>query len=145
MHALGIRSSNKRGYNMGVLARLIQSFDELEEQLGYFIHNNSAIEPLDKNHDYLYGETGFWSKPQPHQAYMQKHVLADYLQLTALCSQVLVNVKSEHYHNFERSTAIVLSHIRQNTLLPNRTLEDVFNEIKLEMDIQRGIIAGTYQ
>lgn len=76
---------------------------------------------------------------------MQKHVLADYLQLTALCSQVLVNVKSEHYHKFERSTAVVLSHIRQNTLLPSRTLEDVFNEIKLEMDIQRGIIAGTYQ
>jgi hypothetical protein len=130
---------------MGVLARLIQSFDELEEQLGYFIHYNSAIEPLDENHDYLYGETGFWSKPQPHQAYMQKHVLADYLQLTALCSQVLVNVKSENYHKFEQSTAVVLSHIRQNTLLPNRTLKDVFNEIKLEMDIQRGIIAGTYQ
>lgn len=145
MHAPGIRSLNKRGCIMGVLARLIQSFDELEEQLGYFIHNNSAIQPLDENYDYLYGETGFWSKPQPHQAYMQKHVLADYLQLTALCSQILVNVKSEHYHKFERSTAVVLSHIRQNTLLPSRTLEDVFNEIKLEMDIQRGIIAGTYQ
>ncbi|AIQ59495.1 hypothetical protein [Paenibacillus borealis] len=130
---------------MGVLARIMHSFDEIEEQLEYFIYNNSAIEALEEPQDYQYGEAGFWSKPQPHQAHMQKHVLADYLRLTALCSQMLVNVKSGQYHNFERSTAIVLNHIRQNTLLPESTLEDVFSEIKLEMDIQRGIIAGTYQ
>lgn len=144
MHALGIRSSNKRGCIMGVLARIMQSFDEIEQQLEYFIYNNSVIEALEEPHDYQHGEAGFWSKPQPHQAHMQKHVLADYLRLTALCSQMLVNVKSEHYHKFGQSTAIVLNHIRQNTLLPNSTLEDVFNEIKQEMNIQRGIIADTY-
>ena len=103
------------------------------------------IEALEDIHDYRYGETGSWSRLQPNQAHMKKRVWADYLDLIALCNQILVNVKSEHCHKFEQSTAIVQNHIRQNTLLPYSTLEDVFNEVKRELNTQRGILAYTYQ
>lgn len=129
---------------MGVLSTIMQSYNELEEQLGYFIQNNSSIEAVEGPDTYPYGEVRVWSRLQPNQAHMQKQVLADYLSLTALCSQILVNVKSGHYPEFERSTEIVLDYIRQNTLLPEGTLQDIFNEIRREMDLQRGIMAYTY-
>ncbi len=76
---------------------------------------------------------------------MQNSILSAYLNLITFCDLILRNVKSPHIEEFAKSTELVLSYIGQNTLLFFESLEEVFADIKEELDVQRVIIAQPYQ
>ncbi|WP_438498141.1 hypothetical protein [Paenibacillus sp. IHBB 3054] len=130
---------------MGALANINQSFNKIEEQLKYFIHNNSTLEFVEMPLQYIHAGTFAWARLKPNEIHMQSLVLTDYVALITLCSLMLKNVKSSYIEEFEQSSETVLSYIGQNTLLVLESLEAVFAEIKAELDVQRFIIAQPYQ
>lgn len=146
MDALQKGLQQRRGVgHLGVLANINQSFDEIEEQLKYFVHNNSSIEFVEMPIEYVSSGTYAWVRLKQNELYMQNSILSAYLNLITLCELMLRNVKSPHIEEFAKSTELVLSYIGQNTLLFFESLEKVFADIKEELDVQRFIIAQPYQ
>jgi hypothetical protein len=130
---------------MGVLANINQSFNEIEERLRYFIHHHASIEFVEVPIEYAGRGTFGWARLKPNEQYLQSHVLSDYSKLLSVCNLILKNVNSPYIEEFEKSSELVLSYIGQNTLLFTKTLENVFADIKEELDVQRSIIAEPYQ
>lgn len=130
---------------MGVLIKINRLFNEVEEQLGFFICNNSAIENTEISGELVTKVQYTWVKLKPNEAHMQTCVLSDYQRLVGLCTLMLKNVNSKYISRFEQSSEIVLAFIRQNTLILFRSLEEVFEQIQQELNIQRSIIIQTYQ
>lgn len=130
---------------MGVLTNINQSFDEIEAQLKYFIHNNSSIEFVDMPIELIGSGTYAWVRLKQNEVHMQNQILSAYSSLITLCNLMLRNVESPYIDEFEKSTELVLSYIGHNTLLFAESLEKVFADIKQELEVQRFIIAQPYQ
>ncbi|MBW4080722.1 hypothetical protein [Paenibacillus sp. S150] len=130
---------------MGVLSSILQSYDDIEEELKFFIFDNSSIVFAEFTSDLLQDGTMKWAKLKPIEVYLQAHVLSDYVRLTSWCSLILKNVNSRNVGKFEQSIGNVLSYIEQDTILMFTTLKDIFADIKSELDLQRHIIAQPYR
>ncbi|ETT60963.1 hypothetical protein C173_27150 [Paenibacillus sp. FSL R7-277] len=121
----------------------VQAFKGLEERIDEFINEDSFLEYLEGSEAVVEGGAYVWSKLKPAEISKQDHINSDYMSLAEEVRNVLTNEHSPHIEKFERSCAIVLNYIRQDTLLWVPGLKNVIENIKSELDLQQFFIELT--
>lgn len=115
----------------------VQTFKGLEARINEFINDDSSLEYVEGSEEVVAGGAYAWSKLKPAEIYKQDHIDSDYIELADKIRKVLKNEHSPHIEKFERSCALVLNYIRQDTLLWVPGLKNVIENIKSELDLQQ--------
>ncbi|WP_342421643.1 hypothetical protein [Paenibacillus sp. FSL E2-0178] len=119
------------------VVNFVQTFKGLEERINEFINEDSSLEYVEGSEEVVAGGAYAWSKLKPAEISKQDHIDSDYMELAEEVRNVLKSDHSPHLEKFERSCALVLNYIRQDTLLWVPGLKNVIENIKSELDLQQ--------
>ncbi|KUP25818.1 hypothetical protein [Paenibacillus sp. DMB5] len=113
---------------------------ELETRIDEFIREDSSIEYVEGSDEVVDGGAFAWSKLDPSEVNKQNLIHDEYIDLSNKVREILNNENSPHKERFEQSYELVVSYIRQDTLLWVPGLVNVINDIKVQLNLQKFFI-----
>ncbi|MEK5475788.1 hypothetical protein NYE70_02435 [Paenibacillus sp. FSL R5-0407] len=126
---------------MESMEHLKERYKSLEERLRLFILVHSDIEYVHGSSECVEGGAFAWSELSAESKYIQSELYHEYISLIKQSRQHLIRIGSGYLETYDRSCAEVKTYVKQENLVWGPSLQDVFNTVKKELDLQRGLIA----
>lgn len=120
---------------------LKERYKSLEERLRIFIFVHCSIEYVQGSSECVEGGAFTWADLSPESRNFQSELYHDYISLIKQAIEQMEKKASGYIEIFEQSCSEVKSYLKQENLLWGPSLEDVFTNVKKELDLQRGLIA----
>lgn len=120
---------------------LKERYKSLEEQFRLFILAHCSIEYVQGSSECVEGGAFAWAELSPESRNFQSELYHEYISLIKQAGEQMEKKASGYIETFEQSCAEVTSYLKQENLLWGPSLEDVFANLKKELDLQRGLIA----
>lgn len=115
----------------------------LEEQIRIFIFAHTDIEYVQGSSEVVEGGAFTWAELSPESKFVQTKLYHEYISLIKQANRNLKKNGSSYLETFETSCTEVKSYLKQENLLWGSSLQEVFNAVKKELDLQRGLMAQT--
>ncbi len=126
---------------MEPMEHLKERYRSLEERVRLFILVHSDIEYVHGSSECVEGGAFAWSELSEESKYIQSELYHEYMSLIKQARKHLNRIGSSYLETYEQSCAEVKSYLQQDNLVWGPSLQDVFNSIKKELDLQRGLIS----
>ncbi|MNI00643.1 hypothetical protein D3C76_1329490 [compost metagenome] len=120
---------------------LEEHYNWIEERLREFICIHSDIEYIQGSSECVEGGAFAWVKLSGDIKCIQAKLYSDYMIISQEARDFLMETGSSNLEVFDRSCSDLLSYIQQENLLWSSDMLEVFNSVKKELDLQRGLIA----
>ncbi|MEF2965277.1 hypothetical protein V3851_05475 [Paenibacillus sp. M1] len=120
---------------------LKKRYKSLESRVHSFILVHSGIEYVPGSSECVEGGAFAWSKLSPEAKIVQIELYHEYISLIKQARKHLELNGSPYLDTFDHSCSEVKSYLKQENLVWGSSLQDVFNSVKKELDLQRGLIA----
>ncbi|WP_410769310.1 hypothetical protein [Fontibacillus sp. BL9] len=120
---------------------LKERYKALEERIRLFILVHSDIEYVQGSSECVEGGAFAWTELSAESKCIQTELYHEYMSLIKQAKKHLKKIGSSYLDTFERSCSEVKSYLKQDNLLWGPCLQDIFNSVKKELDLQRGLIA----
>ncbi|MDF9839467.1 MULTISPECIES: hypothetical protein [unclassified Paenibacillus] len=120
---------------------LKKKYQVLEERISKFITEHSGVVYVKNSGDIAEGRIFTWAVISSDDKVLQAQLRLDYVTISELARQRLEQIHSRYIADFDRSREIVLSYIRQDSmLLKILSLEAAAEVAKNEMRLQKFLL-----
>ncbi|KAA9001019.1 hypothetical protein F4V43_14350 [Paenibacillus spiritus] len=124
--------------------RILDGYKNIESRIHAFIIEHSRVEYLEGSNEIVHGGAFSWTRLLGGDSDLQEVLCLDYTELGRKAINVLESATSRHLDDFCRSYESVLSYLRQDSLVWVPSLEQLFQSIKIELDIQQFFVASPH-
>lgn len=129
---------------MNELRALLHDYRVIEERILVFITNHSAVEYVQESEKVVEGGAYAWASLKPELLSVQSTLLSDYAKIVEYARRKLQQAESQQLTEFDLSCETVLGYIKQDAILLVTTLEAAAEAAKIELDLQKYLIAQPY-
>ncbi|WP_150270854.1 hypothetical protein [Paenibacillus tepidiphilus] len=122
---------------------LTVQYQAMEKRIVSFITEHSGVEYVENSEKVVEGGIFGWAKLNSEDAPLQMKLRLDYVMISEMARERLEWADSKHLIDFDRSSETVLSYIRHDSMLWVPSLEAAAHAAKIELDLQRFLLAQT--
>lgn len=115
-------------------------YREIEEKIHFLVKELSSIKYLQGSSDVVNDGAYEWEALCPEGKTVQQELYKDYVFVIGLVREQLEQIESPYLRQYMNSCDFVLDIIQQNTVLFSAKIQDVADEIKRQIDIQRFLV-----
>lgn len=112
----------------------------LEERIRSFILVHSDVEYVQGSSEIVEGGAFTWTELSPESKGLQLELWREYISISRQARKLLAETESPHQEIFEESYLEVKSCLKQNSMLWGPCLQDIFRNMKKELDLQRSLV-----
>lgn len=113
----------------------------IEEQSRILIKDYSQLTYVEDSSEVVEGGMFIWSEISPEAQQFRKVLIDNYLRLAAVDRSLLEECGSPYLGQYEHSFNLILSYIKQDTLLWESSIEEVLETVQKELALMYVIVA----
>ncbi|MBU5672015.1 hypothetical protein [Paenibacillus brevis] len=113
----------------------------LEERIRSFILVHSDLEYVQGSNEIVEGGAFTWTELSSESKALQLELWREYISISRQARKFLAETDSPHLELFEESFLEVKTCLKQNGMLWGPCLQDIFRNMKKELDLQRSLVS----
>ncbi|UQZ35867.1 hypothetical protein C2I18_21425 [Paenibacillus sp. PK3_47] len=129
---------------MNEIKALLHNYRVIEERVIVFIIQHSGVEYVQESDKVVEGGAFAWTSLGAEHQILQDELWSDYVTISESARERLQQADSQHLADFDLSCERVRSFIKQDDVLLVSTLEAAAEAAKIELDLQKYLIAQPY-